>query len=56
MFDAFARNCDDINQELPAIAEIPYSYDNAFLHDRRMFCLIYIYIVLLSIMFLYIGG
>ena len=31
VFDAFARYCDDINHELPAIAMIPYSFDNAFM-------------------------
>ena len=31
MFDAFARNCDLLNHQLPAIAEIPFSYDNPFI-------------------------
>ena len=31
VFDAFARNCDLLDHQLPAIAEIPFSYDNAFI-------------------------
>ena len=29
--DAFARTCDLLDHQLPAIAEIPFSYDNAFI-------------------------
>ena len=35
VFDAFARNCDLLNHQLPAIAEIPFSYDNAFIIEVR---------------------
>ena len=35
MFDAFARNCDLLDHQLPAIAEIPFNYDNAFIIEVR---------------------
>ena len=35
VFDAFARNCDLLDHQLPAIAEIPFSYDNAFIIEVR---------------------
>ena len=39
VFDAFARCCDDINHDLPAITVIPYSFDNAFMIEVRSFTL-----------------
>lgn len=39
VFGAFARYCDDINHNLPAIAIILYSFDNAFMIEVRSFTL-----------------
>ena len=31
VFDGFARKCDLLNHLLPAMAKIPFSYENAFI-------------------------
>ena len=35
VFDAFTRKCDLLNHQLPAIAKILFSYDNAFIIEVR---------------------
>jgi len=37
MFDAFGRNCEDLNHSLPAITEIPYCFDNPFTIDVSVY-------------------
>ena len=31
VFDGFARHCNLLDDQLPAVAKVPYSYDNAFM-------------------------
>ena len=35
VFDAFTRKCDLLDHQLPAIAKILFSYDNAFIIEVR---------------------
>lgn len=45
VFDGFARKCDQMDHSLPAMAILPYSYENAFIikvshfkqHPRQYF-------------------
>ena len=31
VFDAFARDCDQLDHRLPALAEVAFQYENAFI-------------------------
>ena len=31
VFDTFARDCDQLDHHLPAMAEVPFDYENAFI-------------------------
>ena len=35
VFDAFARDCDQLDHHLPAMAEVPFDYENAFIIEVR---------------------
>ena len=38
MFDGFARKCDLLDHHLPAMAKIPFSYENAFIINVSYVC------------------
>ena len=35
VFDGFACHCDLLDHQLPAVAQVPYSYDNVFMIEVR---------------------
>ena len=37
VFDAFARDCDLPNHPMPAIAKIPFSFENAFMIKVKLY-------------------
>jgi len=39
VFDGFARKCDLLSHPLPAMAKIPFSYENAFIINVSYICL-----------------
>ena len=46
VFDGFARHCNLLDHQLPAVAKVPYSYDNAFMFEvcKSLFSSCYIII------------
>jgi len=40
VFDGFARKCDLLNHPLPAMAKIPFSYENTFIINVKLCVLV----------------
>ena len=38
VFDAFAHDCDQLDHHLPAMVEVPFEYENAFIIEVRSIC------------------